>query len=37
MLIFCFLFNMLGKYIFPGVFAFGLLVFFLGKAGPKSS
>ncbi|WIM44479.1 DUF1646 family protein [Methanosarcina mazei] len=34
---FLFLFNMLGKYIFPGVFAFGLLgVFFLGKADPKA-
>nr|WP_279379321.1 hypothetical protein [Methanosarcina mazei] len=29
---------MLGKYIFPGIFAFGLLgVFFLGKADPKDA
>ena len=35
---FMFLFNMLGKYIIPGIFAFGLLgVFFLGKADPKDA
>jgi predicted cation transporter len=34
---FMFLFNMLGKYIFPGILAFGLIgVFFLGKADPEA-
>ena len=33
---FMFLFNMLGKYIIPGILAFGIVgVFFLGKASPK--
>ncbi len=35
---FMFLFNMLGKYIIPGIFAFGIIgVFFLGKADPKEA
>ncbi len=34
---FDFLLNMLGKYIFPGILAFGILgVFFLGKADPEA-
>jgi predicted cation transporter len=33
---FMFLFNMLGKYVIPGVFAFGIVgMFFLGKTNPK--
>ena len=33
---FMFLFNMLGKYIIPGILAFGIVgVFFLGKTSPK--
>ena len=35
---FMFLFNMLGKYILPGILAYGIIgMFFLGKADPKDA